>query len=196
MRNFNSQDGEAEILIPAMREEVQAAFQAVFQEAKTDFVKGPPSATAKHQANDVNAAFRDSKAGVATVTRYQINTSNHTLAEHVKKAVNELKVAFPSAVVTSPNIAKLIAAVEALTFVQKNGCVSTEACGKLQGGINYPQDHLAYHPAFIVLQLLTNLGLWPARYTRSFQHKKNHRRLRQCDCLRRDEHAPVLLPHN
>jgi hypothetical protein len=39
MRNFYSQDGEAEILIPAMREEVQRGFQ----EAITDFVKGPPS---------------------------------------------------------------------------------------------------------------------------------------------------------
>ena len=47
MRNFYSQDGEAEILVPAMCEEVQTAFQ----ESITDFVKGPPSATAKHQAN-------------------------------------------------------------------------------------------------------------------------------------------------
>jgi hypothetical protein len=59
MRNFYSQDGEAEILIPAMLDEVQEAFQG----ANTDFVKGPPSATAKHQANDANAAFRDTKAG-------------------------------------------------------------------------------------------------------------------------------------
>lgn len=63
MRNFCSQDGKAEILIPAMCEKVQEAFQ----EAKTDFSKGPPSATAKHQANDVNASFRDTKAGDAVV---------------------------------------------------------------------------------------------------------------------------------
>jgi hypothetical protein len=120
MRNFYSQDGEAEILIPAMREEVQRGFQ----EAITDFVKGPPSATAKHQANDVNAAFRDTKAGVAAVTRNETDTTNPTLARHVREAVNELKVAFPNAIMTSPNIAKLVAAVETLTCVQKNGYVT------------------------------------------------------------------------
>lgn len=120
MRNFYSQDGEAEILIPAMREEVQAAFQ----EARTDFVKGPPSATAKHQANDVNAAFRDTKAGVATVTRNEVDTSNPTLATHVREAVVKLKVAFPNAIITTPNVAKLVAAVETLTYVQKNGYVT------------------------------------------------------------------------
>jgi hypothetical protein len=39
MRNFCSQDGEAEILIPAMDWVVQSAFDE-------DFIKGPPSATA------------------------------------------------------------------------------------------------------------------------------------------------------
>lgn len=120
MRNFYSQDGEAEILIPAMREEVQAAFN----DANTDFVKGPPSATAKHQANDVNAAFRDTKAGVATVTRNDINTSNPTIAGNVKAAIVELKIAFPTAIITSPNVAKIVAAVETLTYVQKNGYVT------------------------------------------------------------------------
>ena len=119
MRNFYSQDGEAEILIPAMREDVQEAFQG----ANTDFVKGPPSATAKHQANDSNAAFRDTKAGVATVTRNETDTSNPTLAAHVREAVEELKTAFPNAIITSPNVSKLVAAVETLTYVQKNGYV-------------------------------------------------------------------------
>jgi hypothetical protein len=45
MRNFYSQDGEAEILTPAMDWSVQSAFE----EARTEFVKGPPSATAAHQ---------------------------------------------------------------------------------------------------------------------------------------------------
>lgn len=119
MRNFYSQDGEAEILVPAMCEEVQEAFQ----EAYTDFVKGPPSATAKHQANDANAAFRDTKTGVATVTRNGTDTSNPALAMHVREAVDELKTAFPIAIITSPNVSKLVAAIETLTYVQKNGYV-------------------------------------------------------------------------
>lgn len=122
MRNFYSQDGEAEILIPAMCEEVQEAFK----EANTDFVEGPPSATAKHQPNDVNASFRDTKKGVASVTRNETNVSNLTLAAHVRKAVQELKVAFPNAVMTSPNVTKLVAAVETLTYVQKNGWVTAK----------------------------------------------------------------------
>jgi type II secretory pathway component HofQ len=118
--NFYSQDGEAEILVPAMCEEVQAAFQ----EANTDFVKGPPSATAKHQANDASAAFKHTKAGVAKVTRHRIETSNPTRAAHVREAVAELKVAFPNAIITSLNVAKIVAAVETLSWVMKNGYVT------------------------------------------------------------------------
>ena len=44
MRIFYSQDGEAEILTPAM----DAAVQAAFEGANTDFIKGPPSATGIH----------------------------------------------------------------------------------------------------------------------------------------------------
>lgn len=67
MRNFYSQDGEAEILIPAMDPSVQSAFQ----DTLTDFIKGAPSATALHQANDQNAAFRDTKTGMASTHQTQ-----------------------------------------------------------------------------------------------------------------------------
>ena len=84
MRNFYSQDGEAEILIPAMTEVVQAAFQG----ANTDFIKGPPPATGIHQTNDRNSVFRDTKAGMATVTKGGIDCSNPTLAANVRNALS------------------------------------------------------------------------------------------------------------
>jgi hypothetical protein len=58
-----------------------------------------------------------------TVTRNGTDTSNPTLAAHVREAVDELKAAFPIAIMTSPNVSKLVAAVETLTYVQKNGFV-------------------------------------------------------------------------
>ena len=119
MRNFYSQDGEAEILIPAMCEEVQLAFE----QANTDFVKGPPSATAIHQANDRNASFRDTKTGMATVTKNGIDTSNPTLEANMRNAIAELKTAIPNATISSANVSKIIAAVVTLTYVQKNGYV-------------------------------------------------------------------------
>jgi hypothetical protein len=114
MRNFYSQDGEAEILIPAMTEVVQAAFM----EANTDFVKGPPSATGIHQANDRNTSFRDTKAGMASMIRNQIDCSNPTLATNVKRAILDLRE-----MLTAANIKKIVHAVETLTYVQKNGFV-------------------------------------------------------------------------
>jgi hypothetical protein len=194
MRNFYSQDGEAEILVPAMCEEVQAAFQ----ESNTDFVKGPPSATAKHLANDASAAFKDTKAGVAKVTRHQIDTSNPTLAAHVREAVAELKVAFPNAVITSPNVAKIIAAVETLSWVMKNGYVTQKKIVdsyKVRSTILHKSIFCATK-LYIIFNLPPHLGLWPACNTLSSQHKENRRRLRQCYCLPRDNHEPVLLPHN
>jgi hypothetical protein len=119
MRNFYSQDGEAEILIPAMTEVVQAAFM----EANTDFVKGPPSATGIHQANDRNTCFRDTKAGMASMIRNQKDCSNPTLATNVKRAILDLREMFPVAMLTAANIAKIVHAVETLTYVQKNGFV-------------------------------------------------------------------------
>ena len=61
MRNFYSQDREAEILIPAVDASVQLAFQDII----TDFVKGPPSATGIHQSWNRNTSFR----GTETVTK-------------------------------------------------------------------------------------------------------------------------------
>ena len=55
--------------------------------------------------------------------QYETDTSNPTLAAHVREAVDELKTAFPTAIITSPNVSKLVAAVETLTYVQKNGYV-------------------------------------------------------------------------
>lgn len=63
MRNFYSQDGEAEILTPEMCDIVQAAFAAAF----IDFAKGPPSATGIHQSWDRNTCLRDTKTGMRSV---------------------------------------------------------------------------------------------------------------------------------
>ena len=46
MRNFYSQDGDAEIFTPTM----DAAVQAAFEGANTDYIKGHPSATGIHQS--------------------------------------------------------------------------------------------------------------------------------------------------
>lgn len=121
MRNFYSQDGEAEILIPAMDPSVQSAFQ----DTLTDFIKGAPSATALHQANDQNAAFRDTKTGMDTITRNGIDTSNTTLAKHFKDVIIILKMEHPEIVLSATNETKMIKAVETLTYVQKNGYVSS-----------------------------------------------------------------------
>jgi hypothetical protein len=119
MRNFYSQDGEAEILIPAMDERVQL----LFQEINTDFVKGPPSATGIHQSWDRNTSFRDTKKGMETVTKNGIDTSNATLARNVKYAIAQLKLAHPEITLSSANESKIIKAIETLTYVQKNGYV-------------------------------------------------------------------------
>jgi uncharacterized YccA/Bax inhibitor family protein len=119
MRNFYSQDGEAEILIPAMDPIVQSSFQDIL----TDFIKGAPSATAIHQANDQNAAFRDTKAGMETITRNGVVTENATLAKHVKHVIVVFKVEHPEVVLSAANELKMIKAIETLTYVQKNGYV-------------------------------------------------------------------------
>lgn len=121
MRNFYSQDGEAEILTPAMDWSVQSAFEV----AKTDFVKGPPSATAAHQANDRSPIFKNTKAGMETVTKNDIDTSNPTLAKHVKISIVALKAAHPEIQLSHANETKMIKAIETLTYVQKNGYVQS-----------------------------------------------------------------------
>ena len=121
MRNFYSQDGEAEILIPAMDASVQLAFQDII----TDFVKGPPSATGIHQSWDRNTSFRDTKKGMETVTKNGIDTSNATLARNVKCVIAQLKVKHPEITLSSANESKMIKAIETLTYVQKNGYVQS-----------------------------------------------------------------------
>ena len=102
MRNILTQDGEAEVLIPAMDEEVQAAFEG----ANVDFIKGPPSATGIHQAWDRSTAFRDTKKGMETVTKNGTNTSHPTLARNLKRAVAQLRTEFPVVTLSSANEAK------------------------------------------------------------------------------------------
>ena len=119
MRNFYSQDGEAEILTPAMCDIVQAAFAAAF----IDFAKGPPSATGIHQSWDRNTCFRDTKTGMRTVTEAGTDTSNPTLALHFRRAIAELKLKFPHVNIPSAVETKMIKAIETLTYVQKNGYV-------------------------------------------------------------------------
>lgn len=120
MRNFYSQDGEAEILTPAMDEDVQLAFK----DARTDFAKGPPSATGIHQSWDRNTSFRDCKKGIKTVTEGGVDTSNPTLSKNMKKAINELKAKHSEVSMTSAVETKMIKAAEVISFVQKNGYVT------------------------------------------------------------------------
>lgn len=68
-RNFYSQYGEAEILLPAMCDVVQTAFKAAF----IDYAKGHPSAIGIHQSWDRETYFRDTE------------TSNPTLALHIRR---------------------------------------------------------------------------------------------------------------
>lgn len=120
MRNFYSQDGEAEILGPAMEEDVQLAFQ----ESLTDFAKGPPSATGIHQSWDRNTSFRDSKKGVVSVTKAGKDTSNETLERNMKIAIRAFKVKHSEVIMTSAVETKIIKAAETISFVQKNGYVT------------------------------------------------------------------------
>lgn len=121
MRNYYSQDGEAEILIPAIDVEVQAAFGG----ANAHFIKGPPSATGIHQAWDRSTNFRDTKTGMETVTKNGTDTSNPTLARNIRRAITQLRVEFPVVTLSSANEAKIIAAIETLCYVQKNGYVTS-----------------------------------------------------------------------
>lgn len=116
MRNVHSQDGEAEILLPAMDARVQAAFMDIL----TDFCKGPPSATAIHQVWDRNKSFRDCKRGMRTVTEVGTDTSNRTLEVNMKQAFRDLKSAFPEVNIVSAVEAKMMKAAEVITFVQKS----------------------------------------------------------------------------
>lgn len=97
--------------------------QSAFQEILTDFVKGPPSATALHQANDQNAAFRDTKKGMDTITRNGVGTTNATLAKHFKDVIVLLKGEHPHIILSAANESKMVKAIETLTYIQKNGYV-------------------------------------------------------------------------
>ena len=131
MRNFYSQDGEAEIPIPPMDPTVQSAFQNIL----TDFIKGAPSAIALHQANDQNAAFRDTKKGMKTITRNVTVTTNATHAKHFKDVIVNLKVRHPEVMLSAATELKMINAVETLTYVQKNGYI--QARKKELSGMTY-----------------------------------------------------------
>ena len=116
MRNLYSQDGEAEILMPAMDERVQAAFMG----SLTDFCKGPPSATAIHQAWDRNKSFRDCKKGMKAVTEAGTDTSNRTLEINMRQAFKDLRRTFPEVNVVSAVEDKMVKAAEVISYIQKS----------------------------------------------------------------------------
>ena len=89
----------------------------------TDFIKGPPSATGILWDRSTN--FRDTKKAMETVTKNGINTSNPTLARNVKAAITQLRTEFPVETLSSANKTKILAAVETLCYVQKNGYVTS-----------------------------------------------------------------------
>lgn len=116
-RNFYSQDGEAEILTPAMDVVVQQAFE----DSLTDFAKGPPSATGIHQSWDRNTSFRDCKRGMKTGT----DTSNPKLASNMKTSIRALKTKYSEVNITSAVESKMVKAAEMISFVHKSGYVNS-----------------------------------------------------------------------
>lgn len=120
-RNFYSQDGEAEILTPAMDVVVQQAFE----DSLTDFAKGPPSATGIHQSWDRNTSFRDCKRGMKTVTEAGTDTSNPKLASNMKTSIRALKTKYSEVNITSAVESKMVKAAEMISFVHKSGYVNS-----------------------------------------------------------------------
>lgn len=101
------------------------AVQLAFELSRTDFAKGPPSATGIHQSWDRNTSFRDCKKGMRTVTQAGTDTSNPILASNMKAAIKALKSKHPEITMSSANESKIIKAAETLSFVQKNGYVNS-----------------------------------------------------------------------
>ena len=101
------------------------AVQLAFELSRTDFAKGPPSATGIHQSWDRNTSFRDCKKGMKTVTQAGTDTSNPILASNMKAAIKALKSEHPEIIMSSANESKIIKAAETLSFVQKNGYVNS-----------------------------------------------------------------------
>ena len=94
--------------------------QAEFEKDGVDFIKGPPSATGIHQANDRSTCFRDVKKGMKRITKNNTIISNNTLKRHVKDPIDTLKRNHKEVVLSSVNESKIIKAIETLTYVQKN----------------------------------------------------------------------------
>ena len=61
-----------------------------------------------------------------TITKNGINTSNGTLARHVREAIGEMKSKHPTVILSSVNESKIVKAIETLTYVQRNGYVTSQ----------------------------------------------------------------------
>lgn len=78
-------DGELIIIKEAFDKEVLDAFA----DAKIDYVKGAPSATATTQSCDVSKNFRDVKSGIKYVVQNSVNITNPLIEKNVKLFFNE-----------------------------------------------------------------------------------------------------------
>lgn len=82
-RLFLSTDGEMIIL----REVLESAeVLEAFMEARTDYMKGPPSGTSRHQPSDVSTNFRDVKTGMREVMKKGFTTSCKLLEHNLQLA--------------------------------------------------------------------------------------------------------------
>ena len=61
-----------------------------------------------------------------TITKNGINTSNATLARHVREAIGEMRSKHPEVILSSANGSKIVKAIETLTYVQRKGYVTLQ----------------------------------------------------------------------
>jgi hypothetical protein len=112
-----STDGEQIIMQQAFDEEVIAAFDSV----RTDYAKGPPSATSVHQPADVSTNFRSMKTGVREVDKKGKEFRSLELDQNIREAVAVLKHNFPSVSLTAPKVRKIVEGLQKIVFVMRSG---------------------------------------------------------------------------
>lgn len=108
-------DGEWSILKEIFNETVMAALQR----ANIDLMKGPPSATHRHQAWDCGPLFRGIKFGVYKVSRADTPFENATLENNLKKYILHFEEAFSSVSLTAAYKSKLRDCLQIVVYSAK-----------------------------------------------------------------------------
>lgn len=83
-------------------------------------MKGPPSATSKHQPCDVSDNFRDIKTGFRSVESRGIDVTNHTLRANLLSVIKNFNELHNCSKVTAEFGRKIIYASEKISYVMKN----------------------------------------------------------------------------